>query len=393
MKKVSDLYKNTNTYDKLVLVGDLEQHRLNHIAYPPNNKELKDLAVMIHNSGLIDPIEVNKVDKKIIWSGHRRFRTLISEFNVTEVPVKYVNVPDFDNDLDELTYLVERNVKREEKFIDTYKYLKYYFTTYKKDYQMELSNDAKEYQCKLKNISLDLYKKAQEIEYSGRSDLWKKVEKGNAVTTVWKELKNRLKDKDRHMNPSINLYFEKNRDVLIEALSETATYMYSLVHQERKDLEKNDGSTHKPFLGYQTNIIGSFTHEDFTKNVAAILRRNGKDVEALNEGLADLTSLTEKWDIETKTALFDGTKLTFTSYIGWGAYYILLGYTHEYNRFFLALVKVPHKSWVFGKHRMCYLSTKELYRISQDKPNDYIQVLGGISKSKGRFHCYLDPIQ
>ena len=65
MKKVSDLYKNTNTYDKLVLVGDLEQHRLNHIAYPPNNKELKDLAVMILNSGLIDPIEVNKVDKKL----------------------------------------------------------------------------------------------------------------------------------------------------------------------------------------------------------------------------------------------------------------------------------------------------------------------------------------
>ena len=134
-------------------------------------------------------------------------------------------------------------------------------------------------------------------------------------------------------------------------------------------------------------------HEDLTKNIASILRRYGKNVEALNDGRADLTSLTEAWDLETKTALFDGTKLTFTSSKGWGAYYVLLGYTYEFDRFFLAVVKVPHKSWTFARGGLCVLNTKELYKISQKNPKDYIQILGSIGQSKGKFHCYLDPIR
>ena len=383
---------NTNNFDNIVPSGKIKQHPLNNIAYPPNDKELEDLSVLIKNSGLIDPIEIDIKDKETIWSGHRRYRTLIKKFKVTELPIKYVNVPEFDNKFEELQYLVERNVRREEAFIDKYTYLKWFFTEFKKEFGNDMDKNGKDYQCKLKGMSLDLFKKAQDIEYSGRNDLWKKIKKGNAVTTVWKQWKDGNKPKDRKMNPSIVSYLKQNRDILIEALNHTSSYMTSLANQERRDLEKNDGSTIKKFLSIQPNIIGGIVHEDLTKNVASILRRNGKDVEALNDGLSDLTSLTESWDLETKTAIFDGTKLTFTSSKGWGAYYMLLGYTYEFDRFFLALTKVPHKSWTFAGGSLCVLTTKELHRLSQQNPNDYIQILGGIGESKGKFHCYLDSI-
>jgi|2_EtaG_2_1085320.scaffolds.fasta_scaffold26644_2 hypothetical protein len=392
-KGVMEIYRNTGKYDKLVPIGSIEQHRLNDIAYPPNDKELDDLYVLIEKSGLLDPIEVSEKDKKVIWSGHRRYRTLIKKAKVAVVPVKYVPVPEFDNEFEELTYLTERNVRRTESFIDKYNYLKYYFDNFKKRYKVELSSEQKEYQCKIKGVSLDLFTKARKIEYCGRNDLWKKIVDGTAVTTVYKQFMDGSKPKDRTMNRSIITYFDKNREILIEALSETSIYMNSLVNQERKDLEKNDGSTHNPFLSFQPNIIGGMVHEDLTKNIAAILRRNGKDVEALNDGLADITSLIEKWDLETKTTVFDGTRLSFTSSKGWGAYYVLLGYTYEFDRFFLALVRVPHKSWTFARGGLCLLSTKELHRISQKSPKDYIQILGGIGESKGKYHCYLDNLR
>ena len=262
--KTNPLYKTTNNYDKIVSIGDIEQHVLNNIAYPPNDKELVDLAVLIKNSGLIDPIEVDVKDKKTIWSGHRRYRTLIKKFKVSEVPIKYVNVPEFDNKFDELRYLVERNVRREEAFIDKYNYLKWIFTEFKKVYGNDMDDSMKEYNCKLKGISLDLYKKAQDVEYSGKAHLWKKIEKGSAVTTVWKEWKDGKKSKDRKMNPSIISYLKEKMEILKEALSETASYMTSLANQERRDLEKSDGSTHKPFLKIQPNIIGGMIHEELT---------------------------------------------------------------------------------------------------------------------------------
>jgi len=392
-KILPEIYKNTNNYDKIVPIDSIIPHRLNNIAYPPNDNELEDLAVLIKNSGLIDPIEVDIKDKKTIWSGHRRYRTLIKKFKVSELPIKYVNVPDFDNKFEELQYLVERNVRREEEFINKYTYLKWIFAEFKKIYGNAMDKTMKEYNCKLKGISLDLYTKAEDIEYSGRVNLWKKIQNGTAVTTVWKEWIDGKKSKDRNMNPSIISYLKEKMEILKEALSETSSYMTSLANKERRDLEKNDGSTHKPFLKIQPNTIGGMIHEDLTKNIASILRRYGKNVEALNDGRADLTSLTEAWDLETKTALFDGTKLTFTSSKGWGAYYVLLGYTYEFDRFFLAVVKVPHKSWTFARGGLCVLNTKELYKISQKNPKDYIQILGSIGQSKGKFHCYLDPIR
>ena len=385
------IYKNTSRHDDKLPVSDIIPHRLNDIAYPPNKKEIDDLEVLIKKDGLIDPLEIDERDKKTIWSGHRRYRTLIQRFKVSEIPVIYVSVPEFDNDIEEITWLVTRNVKREEEFIDKYKYLKYIFKEHKKTYGNELDNDGKEYHCRLKGVSLDMYQKAEKVEYSGRADLWKKIVKGAKVNTIYKLWKKGDESNERRMEPSILRYLDKNKHILVEALSETASFMTQLANLERKDLEKNDGSTHKPFLKIQPNIIGGIVHEELTKNLGSILRRVGKDVETLNNNLADLTSLTESWDLETKTTLFDGTKLTFTSSKGWGAYYLLLGYTHEFDRFFLCIAKVPSSSWSRARG-FRFLTTKEIHRIKKEDSDNYLQVLGGIGQTKGKFHCHLDPI-
>jgi hypothetical protein len=389
--EVPKIYKKTFNYDEIKGVGELEQHRLNDIAYPPNDKEEKDLWFLLEKDGLTDPLEIDKKDKKTIFGGHRRYRTLVKKGNLSVVPVIYIDVPEFDNDFEELDWLVSRNVKRDERYIDKYNYFKYYFNKYKDEYKVELSKEKKEYICKLRSTSYDLFKKAQKIELTS-PELWKKVMRGDAVTSVYNQMINKNKPNERLMNPNTISYFKKHSDIVMEALNETATYMSFLANQERRDLEKNDGSTHKRFLNFQTNVIGAMVHEDLTKNIASILRREGKDVVALNDGLADLSSLSEKWEIEDKTALFDGTKLTFTSSKGWGAYYILLGYTHDFDRFFLCLSKVPSSSWTRVRAGLKTLTTKEIYKLSQNS-KDYIQILGGVGKTKGKYHCYLDNLK
>ena len=396
--KHSLITKNTERVDAIMSIDKVKSDPDNPVLYGENDSDYyKALKNNIRLKGLKNPIVIYK--DGTIKSGHTRYKITI-ELGYDTIPVQFSIVDKPPRGFDNMMSLMAENQTRPSDIARQYNQIKTASESYEASKGQRCTDKViKEIICPTVQMSFNMYSQLRELyndEIYGRSKFVKVMKTNGSAMSPGYAHSRMLKDRKNAAN-NAKL---KTSTVLDELLTkQDIVFAASAVSNVMSQIENisfngRDGKDINIFDNIQQNVLGGFAHEIFTNAITDCINFKYGKLDAINKAIAKADSRQRLEDIdipflngsiEVKTCIIkDGNKLKFTTRKPKAGYYLLLGFTPDYEDFYCAYGILKSDVWkkAVGGHS-ANMDIKELQKVQLMEFAGKLK----LDKKTGNVHC------
>jgi len=390
--------KNTERVDAIMSIDEIKTDPDNPILYGANDTDYyKALKNNIRLKGLKNPIVIYK--DGTIKSGHTR-RKIIIELGYDTIPVQLSVVDKPPRGFDNMMSLMAENQTRPSDIARQYNQIKTASESYEVDRGQRCTDKViKEIICPTVQMSFHMFSQLRALENDKVHGYSKfvKVMKTNGSTMSPGYAYSRMKKDRENAANNAQLKTSKYLDELLtkQDIVFAASAVSNVMSQiENISFNGRDGKDINIFDNIQQNVLGGFAHEIFTNAITDCINYKYGKIDAINKAVAVADSRQRLEDInipffngsiEVKTCIIkDGNKLKFITRKPKSGYYLLLGFTPDYEDFYCAYGVLKSNVWkkAIGGHS-ANMDIKELQKVQLMEFAGKLK----LDRKTGNVHC------
>ena len=371
----------------------------NNITYTDNEDYYKGLKLSIARNGLFNP-PIVYLDN-VIKSGHTRTK-IVRDLKHKTIPIIRSTVEKPQDSYNNKMALMMENQTRTTDIGRQYRQIKLTIKAYEEEYKEDCPTEVIQNTiCPAAKMSWNMYEQMRKLE----------AQRSTAVTGVTNDLFDRvvntngsalspgkadqLRKQDMAIKPSNPLPISNTmKKIVTEA---DIVYAVNFVNNAMNQLRNISGISpdqeYVPaFENIQQNVIGGLAHETFTNAVTdSINHRNPKGTSepavaraSKSQRIEDIFFPTINGAIEVKTCLIkDGNKLKFTTGKVKTGFYLLIGFTAEFDYVYCSYGYLDDTAWKRGYHGP---ATMDITKLQEADMKNFAGALI-IDKKTEKIHC------
>ena len=390
--------KNTERVDAIMSIDEIKSDPDNPILYGANDTDYyKALKNNIRLKGLKNPIVIYK--DGTIKSGHTRCKIAI-ELGYDTIPVQFSIVDKPPRGFDNMMSLMAENQTRPSDIARQYNQIKTASESYEVDKGQRCTDTIiKEIICPTVQMSFNMFSQLRDLESDkvhGYSKFVKVMKTNGSAMSPGYAHSRMKKDRENAAN-NAQLKISKHLDELLtkQDIVFAASAVSNVMSQiENISFNGRDGKDINIFDNIQQNVLGGFAHEIFTNAITDCINFKYGKIDAINKAVAIADSRQRLEDInipffngsiEVKTCIIkDGNKLKFTTRKPKSGYYLLLGFTPDYEDFYCAYGVLKSDVWkkAVGGHS-ANMDIKELQKVQLMEFAGKLK----LDRKTGNVHC------
>jgi hypothetical protein len=391
--------ENTERVDAVIKTALAKYDIDNQVLYGDDDKDYYEaLYNDIEENGIKNPPIL--YDDNTIKSGHTRIK-IMTELGHDTIPIQRSATKKHKRGFKNMMSLMMENQTRPSDYKRQYYQIKSTVKAYELDTD-EICTDTTvaDVICPAVQMSFNMYKQLRALESNkthGYSKFVKvletngdKLSPGRAYTFMQQDIKNAANKKV--LNQS------KILDEII--LKSDVAYSVNVVSNVMSQLERiaftgRDGEQVSIFDNVQQNVLGGISHEVFTNAIThSINHKYGKTGLDMDKAFAKASKQQKLEDIEipflqgaieVKTCIIkDGNKLKYTTRTPKNGYYLLLGFTPDYEDVYCSYGYLDETVW-----KKSFGATPSHMIISELQKSDMENFAGKLKldKKTGNVHC------
>jgi hypothetical protein len=385
--------KNTERVDAVIETASAKYDIDNQVLYGEDDTDYYEaLYNDIEENGIKNPPIL--YDDNTIKSGHTRIK-IMTDLGHDTIPIQRSTVKKPKRGFKNMMSLMMENQTRPSDYQRQYYQIKSTVKAYELD-TGEICTDTTVQNtiCPAVQMSFNMYKQLRALELNpthGYSKFVKvlktngdKLSPGRAYTFMLQDIKNAA-----------------NKKVLDELINKNdVVYSVNVVSNVMSQLESvsftgRDGEQVSIFDNVQQNVLGGISHEVFTNAITHSINHNygktGLDMDkafakaSKQQKLEDIEIPFLQGAIEVKTCIIkDGNKLKYTTRTPKNGYYLLLGFTPDYEDVYCSYGYLDETVWNKG-----FGATPSHMTISELQKSDMEDFAGKLKldKKTGNVHC------
>mgnify|MGYP003113956440 CR=1 FL=1 len=391
--------KNTERVDAVIETALAKYDIDNQVLYGEDDTDYyKALYNDIEENGIKNPPIL--YDDNTIKSGHTRIK-IMTDLGHDTIPIQRSTVKKPKRGYKNMMSLMMENQTRPSDYQRQYNQIKTAVNAYELD-TGEICTDTTVQNtiCPAVQMSFNMYKQLRALELNpthGYSKFVKvlktngdKLSPGRAYTFMLQDIK-KAKNK-KVLNQSKILDELINKNDVVYSVNVVSNVMSQL---ESVSFTGRDGEQVSIFDNVQQNVLGGISHEVFTNAIThSINHKYGKMGEDMDKAFAKASTQQKLEDIEipflqgaieVKTCIIkDGNKLKYTTRTPKNGYYLLLGFTPDYEDVYCSYGYLDETVWNKG-----FGATPSHMTISELQKSDMEDFAGKLKldKKTGNVHC------
>ena len=378
---------------------DLYQIDRANITYTDNEDYYEGLKTSIGRNGLFNPPVV--YPNNVIKSGHTRTK-IVRQLKHKTIPIIRSTVEKPQDSYNNKMALMMENQTRTTDIARQYRQIKLTIEAYEEEYKEDCpKNVIKNTICPAAQMSYNMFKQLRLLEeerstaVSGiPNDLFDRVVNTNgAALSPGKAHELRLKDKNKPPVSPLPISNTMKKIVTEEDIVYAVNFVNNAMNQLRNINGISPNQEYIPaFENIQQNVIGGLAHETFTNAVTdSINHRNPKGTSepavaraSKSQRIEDIFFPTINGAIEVKTCLIkDGNKLKFTTGKVKTGFYLLVGFTDEFDYVYCSYGFLDDTAWKRGYHGP---ATMDITKLQKANMNNLAGTLK-LDKKTEKVHC------